>query len=98
MNIDPASQIERRGFVVLIGYEDPCSMLFRIPGGRNTRSIRFDSLMVAVKEIQDRWLSTDHRYFKFLGNDDAVYIIRQDMTSLNWELIYYKQVQGDGKE
>jgi hypothetical protein len=62
------------------------------------RSIRFGSLVVSVKEIQDRWLSTDHRYFKFIGDDDATYIIRQDMTSLNWELIYYNQAQGNGKE
>ena len=62
------------------------------------RSIQFDSLVVSVKEIQDRWLSLDHRYFKFIGDDDATYIIRQDMTSLNWKLIFYKQTQGDGKE
>ena len=62
------------------------------------RSIRFDSLVVSVKEIQDRWLSLDHRYFKFIGDDDATYIIRQDMTTLGWELIYYMQAQGNGKE
>ena len=62
------------------------------------RSIRFDSLVVSVKEIRDRWLSTDHCYFKCIGDDHAIYIIRQDMTSLGWELIYYKQAQGDGKK
>ena len=60
------------------------------------RSIQFDSLAVSVKEIQDRWLGLDHRYFKFIGDDHATYIIRQDMTTLNWELIYYKQAQGGG--
>jgi len=62
------------------------------------RSIQFDSLVVSVKEIQDRWLSLDHRYFKFIGDDDATYIIRQDMTSLDWGLIYYRQAQGDENE
>jgi hypothetical protein len=55
------------------------------------RSIRFDSLTVTVKEILDRWISQDHRYFKVMGDDDATYIIRQDMLSMEWELTYYKQ-------
>ena len=62
------------------------------------RSIRFDSLVVSVKEIQDRWLGLDHRYFKFIGDDEATYIIRQDMTSQVWELTYYKQARGDRTE
>ena len=59
------------------------------------RSIQFGSLVIQVKEIQDRWLSTDHRYFKFIGDDDAIYIIRQDMNTQAWELTYYKQVSTD---
>ena len=55
------------------------------------RSIQFDSLVVEVKEIQDQWIGTDHRYFKILGNDDATYIIRQDTISYNWELTYYRK-------
>jgi hypothetical protein len=55
------------------------------------RSIRFDSLVVEIKEILDRWLAPDHRYFKVTGDDEATYIIRQDMLSMEWELTYYKQ-------
>ena len=55
------------------------------------RSIRFGSLIVEVNEILDRWLSEDHRYFKITGDDEATYIIRQDMLSMEWELTYYKQ-------
>ncbi len=62
------------------------------------RSIRFDSLVVQVEEIVDRWLSPDHRYFKCLGDDGATYIIRQDMDSLYWELTYYKQADENENE
>ncbi len=62
------------------------------------RSIRFDSLVVQVEEIVDRWLSPDHRYFKCLGGDGATYIIRQDMDSLHWELTYYKQADESENE
>jgi len=55
------------------------------------RSIQLGSLIVQVKEIQDRWLSIDHRYFKLVGDDDAIYIIRLDVNTQEWELTYYKQ-------
>ena len=60
------------------------------------RSIQFDSLVVAVKEIQDQWIGTDHRYFKVFGDDDATYIIRQDTVSCDWELTYFRQAKEDG--
>ena len=59
------------------------------------RSIQFDSRKVAVKEIQDQWIGTDHRYFKIIGDDDATYIIRQDTISYDWELTYYQQEKED---
>lgn len=54
-------------------------------------SIRFGSLLVKVDELVDQWLAPDHRYFKFIGDDRATYIIRQDMNSLEWELTYYQK-------
>ena len=59
------------------------------------RSIQFDSLVVAVKEVQDQWIGPDHRYFKVIGDDDATYIIRQDMGSNYWELTYYRAAEMD---
>ena len=59
------------------------------------RSIQFDSLEVAVKEVQDQWIGTDHRYFKVIGDDNATYIIRQDMISYDWELTYFRQAEID---
>ncbi len=53
--------------------------------------IRFESLVVRVDEIADQWLGPDHRYFKCIGDDRAIYIIRQDMNSLDWELTYYQK-------
>jgi hypothetical protein len=55
------------------------------------KSIRFDSLVVKVMAVLDRWLAQDHRYFKVIGDDGATYIIRQDLMSMAWELTYYKQ-------
>jgi len=57
----------------------------------NPISIRFDSLVVKVDKIIDQWLDPDHRYFKFIGDNAATYIIRHDMNSLDWELTFYQQ-------
>ena len=57
------------------------------------KSIRFDSSVVRVEQIVDQWLDPAHRYFKFIGDDRATYIIRQDMDSLDWELTFYQQAE-----
>ena len=54
------------------------------------REIRLATRTVAVREIVDRWLAPDHRYFKILGDDDATYIIRHEVKSWAWELTFYK--------
>ncbi|MBW1698000.1 MAG: hypothetical protein JRH18_03645 [Deltaproteobacteria bacterium] len=46
---------------------------------------------IEIKEILDRWLAPDHRYFKILGDDAGLYIIRHDIESWNWELTFFRQ-------
>ena len=48
---------------------------------------------IKVKKILDRWLSQDHRYFKILGEDLALYIIRHDQETWKWELTYYRATE-----
>ena len=54
------------------------------------RRVRMGINTIEVVEIMDRWLSPDHRYFKILGGDGAIYIIRNDMEHQAWELVYFK--------
>ena len=42
---------------------------------------------VAVTEVIDRWLDPLHRYFKLRGDDDGIYLVRQDTLSDRWELM-----------
>lgn len=46
---------------------------------------------VAVVEMIDRWLAPDHRYFKFLGDDGDIYILRQDVPSGDWEMTLFER-------
>ena len=58
------------------------------------RVICFESRKIEVKKVLDRWLDPEHRYFKLLGDDGGIYIIRHDMNTWAWELTFYQQTQG----
>ena len=59
-------------------------------GEETPRAIGFESCQIRVQKVLDRWLDPDHRYFKVLGDDDGVYIIRHDTHSGEWELTFYQ--------
>ena len=46
---------------------------------------------IGIEQELDRWLSPDHRYFKVLGNDGVIYILRHDSQRWIWELILFRQ-------
>jgi hypothetical protein len=58
------------------------------------RSIGYKTRKIRVKKVLDRWLDPTHRYFKLLGEDDGVYIIRHDTLSGDWELTFYQATEG----
>lgn len=58
-------------------------------GEQEPRTVHLGQHAVAVEKILDRWLSPDHRYFKFRGDDGAQYIIRHDEREQRWELTLY---------
>ena len=59
-------------------------------GEETPRAIQLSDRTVEIETIVDRWLAPDHRYFKILGDDDATYIIRHELTSWTWELTFYR--------
>ncbi len=59
-------------------------------GEETPRSISFGNKEIQVDKILDMWLAPDHRYFKFLGSDSGVYIIRHATQQQLWELTFFK--------
>lgn len=53
------------------------------------KSFFLGSREVIVKEILDRWLGPEHRYFKIRGEDGAIYILRYDVVNDFWEFIMF---------
>jgi hypothetical protein len=45
---------------------------------------------VQVMDILDRWLSTEQSYYKVLTDDGALYILRQDAASREWEMTLFR--------
>ena len=53
------------------------------------RRFFFGRREVTAIHVIDRWLASDHRYFKLRGDDDATYILRHDLPTNHWELTLY---------
>ena len=63
-------------------------------GEETPRRIRMATYKIEIKEIVDRWIAPDHRYFKVIGSDDATYIIRHKTATWQWDLVFYQSAEG----
>jgi len=62
-------------------------------GEETPRRFRLGNRSIEVVKILDRWLAPDHRYFKLMGDDNSLYILRHDTENFRWELTFYSQVE-----
>jgi hypothetical protein len=54
------------------------------------KRLLIDGRWVDVADIVDRWLTPEYRYFKMLGDDGELYVIRHPVGGNGWELISIK--------
>ena len=62
-------------------------------GEETPRQLIIGEQVIGVVKVLDQWLAPDHRYFKVEGDDGSMYIVRHDMTSLEWELTLFEEKQ-----
>lgn len=62
-------------------------------GEETPRRFWLDSRHVEVRQVLDRWLAPDHRYFKVLGSDGDLYILRHDPYGQSWELTFFQSTE-----
>ena len=55
-------------------------------GEQEPRAFWLGERRITAVEILDRWMATDHRYFKIRANDGHVYILRRDEVKGEWTL------------
>ena len=63
-------------------------------GEEEPRYLTLDGKRIGVRDIVDRWMAPDHRYFKLLADDGAVYVVRRDVAGEGWELVMYEVTGG----
>lgn len=68
-------------------------------GEETPRRFWLGNTIVEVREVLDRWLTPDQRYFRTLGDDNSIYIICHNLETWSWELTFYRKsgapTQGD---
>jgi len=60
-------------------------------GDEEPRAFALGERRLEVREILDRWLAPDHRYFKVAASDGDTYILRHDNTTGEWTLGAYRR-------
>jgi hypothetical protein len=65
-------------------------------GEQTPRTLILGDRRVAVIEVLDAWLASDHRYFKLKGADGDTYLVRHDERSDTWELTMFRSKRVDG--
>ncbi len=59
-------------------------------GEETPRAFHIGGRRIEICEVLDRWIAPDHRYFKVRGVDGALYILRHDAVSGEWELTFFE--------
>jgi hypothetical protein len=59
-------------------------------GEETPRALIIDDRRIEVVDVIDRWLAPNHRYFKLMGDDGDLYIVRHDPAADTWELTMFK--------
>jgi len=46
---------------------------------------------VQIDLVLDRWFGKGYRYFKLLGSDGAIYILRHEEATGDWEMTFFER-------
>lgn len=70
-----------------INLEVECYAGYR--GDESPRCFLLGKRTIQVIDELDRWLDPKYRYFKVLGDDGGIYILRHDAISNQWEMTLF---------
>lgn len=45
---------------------------------------------IAILEIVDRWPAPEQTYYKVLADDGALYILRREAVSADWDMTFFR--------
>ena len=56
---------------------------------------RMNDRSIEVVKLVDEWRGRDHRYFKLLGSNGNLYILRFDETKGKWEITLFESPRAE---
>lgn len=62
-------------------------------GDREPLAFHLGQRRLDVLQILDRWIASDHSYFKIEATDRATYILRYSPSAREWELTLFQAPQ-----
>ena len=83
-----ANRVRQHAIICFMNIRVECYSGYR--GDETPQAVWIGDRRIAVVEILDRWLAPEHRYFKFRGDDQGIYIIRNDVVTLAWQITFYQ--------
>lgn len=63
-------------------------------GEETPRAFCLGDNRLEVKEVLDRWLAPEQRYFKVQADDNGIYILRHEVQADDWELTLFQASSG----
>ena len=63
-------------------------------GEETLRAFWLGDNRLEVKEVLDRWLAPERRYFKVQADDNGIYILRHEVQADDWELTLFQAPGG----
>lgn len=63
-------------------------------GEETPRAFWLGDNRLEVKEVLDRWLAPEQRYFKVQADDNGIYILRHEVQADDWELTLFQASSG----
>ena len=67
-------------------------------GQQEPRRFDLGRRRIEVVRVLDRWIGPDHRYFKVLGSDGCLYVLRHDERCWSWEVVFFSAPGPAGDE
>ena len=63
-------------------------------GEETPRAFWLGDNRLEIKEVLDRWLAPEQRYFKVQADDNGIYILRYEVQADDWELTLFQASSG----
>lgn len=54
-------------------------------------SFQWGTKYIEIKEIIDLWQGENHTYFKIKDQLESIYIIRKDIVSNKWQIVFWNK-------